>query len=179
MNVNNCVKQEWLEREVYIETEMWWLQEKQNGIGNNFSSYLLRSTIRKKDHREPWRQTERRCQVMIPPAVHSFWSHSRVPHLRPFISKQLSACVPLLWGSEGAGADAVAKLAVSGSCHSSWNAADLMLQRTIGDCRLLWHLEPSLHTRHSEIQSSTLKWGISTRLDHAATHPFISHLFLI
>lgn len=56
---------------------------------------------------------------MIPQAVDQYWSpHSSVPCLGAVISRQLSACVPLLQGRVGAGADAVAKLVASVSCHS-------------------------------------------------------------
>lgn len=56
---------------------------------------------------------------MIPPAVHKHcYHHSPVPYLGASISQQLSACVPLLQGRVGAGADAVAKLTASFSGHS-------------------------------------------------------------
>lgn len=59
-----------------------------------------------------------------------WFHHSPTAYLAASISQQLSARVALLQGRVGAGADA--KLAVSVSCHSRWNAADS--QRTIEGC---------------------------------------------
>lgn len=91
---------------------------------------------------------------MIPPAVRQHCSlHRHVPCLAAAISRQLSACVPLLLGRVGAGADAVtlAMLAASVSCHRRWNAADL--QRTVRGCRLV-AVTPeaiTIHTTHQTI----------------------------